>query len=221
MAQYAHDRRAPGSRSVVRLAAAIALAAVMLVGFGRLQDMLPSLSNPFASETVDRSAPAVLHALQDVTEYRAAIGNYSVLVDVEKDTRYVPSFLKGERTVFSAVGSVDASVDLGRLDASAITVDGDTVTLRLPPAQLGEATVNPARSGVVSRDRGALDRLGAVFSDSPTSEQQLYVLAIEKLDAAAAADDELVRRAEVNTDRMLDRLLTPLGFEDVRVVFAD
>lgn len=221
MAQFVHDRRAPGQRSVIRLAAAIALAAVMLVGVGRLQDLLPSLSNPFATETVDRSAPAVLHALEDVTEYRAAIGNYSVLVDVEKDTRFVPSFLKGERTVFSAVGSVDATVDFGALDESTVVVVGDTVTIRLPAARLGEATVSPTGSRVVSRDRGALDRLGSVFSDSPTSEQPLYALALAKLDAAAAADDDLVRRAEQNTERMLINLLEPLGFDDVRVVFAE
>lgn len=220
MAQYVQPRRVRGSRSIFRLATAVAVAAVMLVGVGRLNDLLPSLSNPFATDSVDRSAPAVLHALEDVAEYRAAVGNYSVLVDVEKDTRFVPSFLKGERTVFSAVGSVDATVDFGTLDESTVTIVDGTVTIRLPAAELGEATVSPTRSRVVARDRGALDRLGSVFSDSPTSEQRLYALALTKLDAAAAADDTLVRQAERNTARMIDNLLTPLGFTEVKVVFA-
>jgi hypothetical protein len=220
LAQFVHDRRPAGSRSIARLTVMLAVGLLAFLGLGRLQDLLPSLSNPFASETVDRSAPAVLHALEDVSEYRAATASYSVIVDVEKDTRYVPSFVKGERTVFVATGSVDASVDLGALDASAVSVDGDAVTLRLPAARLREAVIDPEQSRVVSRERGALDRLGSVFSDSPTGERALYLLASEKLDAAAASDPTLVQRAEENIERMLENLLTPLGFEDVTVVFG-
>jgi hypothetical protein len=221
LAQFVSDRRGPGSRSVVRLALGLALAAVMLLGLGRLQDLLPSLSNPFSTQTVDRSAPAVLHALEDVSQFRAATGNYSVIVDVEEDTRFVPSFIKGERTVFMATGSVDASVDFAGLNERAITVTGDAVTVRLPAAHLGDAVVDPAGSRVVSRNRGALDRLGSVFSDSPTGERELYLLAMGKLDAAAAADTSLVDRAQDNTRRMLEGLLEPLGFDRVEVVFTD
>ena len=220
MAQFVQPQPYGKRQSVIRAAMVLALAAAMLVGVGRLQDMLPSFSNPFASETVDRSAPAVLHALRDVTEYRAASADYSVIVDIEKDTKYVPSFLKGERTVFVAVGSVDASVDFGALDESAVNLAGDSVTLRLPKAKLGEANIDPAQSRVVSRDRGAIDRIGSVFSDSPTSERSLYLAATRKFDAAAKADATLVRRAEQNTEAMLQRLLTPLGFTNVEVVFA-
>lgn len=219
MAQFVQPQPYDARRSVVRLAMALALAAAMLVGVGRLQDLLPSFSNPFASETVDRSAPAVLHALRDVSEYRAASAEYSVIVDMEKDTRYVPSFLKGERTVFVAVGSVDASVDFGALNESAVALDDESVTLRLPTAKLGEATIDPAQSRVVSRERGALDRIGSVFSDSPTSERSLYLAATRKFDSAAKSDAALVRRAEQNTEAMLQRLLMPLGFEDVAVTF--
>ena len=219
MAQFVQPQPYGSRQSVIRAAMVLALAAAMLVGVGRLQDMLPSFSNPFASETVDRSAPAVLHALRDVTEYRAASADYSVIVDMEKDTRYVPSFLKGERTVFVAVGSVDASVDFGALNESAVSLEGDSVTLRLPKAELGEATIDPAQSRVVSRERGALDRIGSVFSDSPTSERSLYLAATRKFDAAAKSDTTLARKAEQNTETMLQRLLTPLGFTDVNVVF--
>ena len=219
MAQFVQPQPYGSRQSVIRAAMVLALAVAMLVGVGRLQDMLPSFSNPFVSETVDRSAPAVLHALRDVTEYRAASADYSVIVDMEKDTRYVPSFLKGERTVFVAVGSVDASVDFGALDESAVSLEGDSVTLSLPRAKLGEANIDPAQSRVVSRERGALDRIGSVFSDSPTSERSLYLAATRKFDAAAKSDVTLVRRAEQNTEAMLQRLLTPLGFGDVTVVF--
>ena len=196
-----------------------AVAVLAVLGIGRLPDLLPSLSNPFASETVDRSAPAVLAALEDVAEFKAATANYSVIVDVEQDVRYVPSFVKGERTVFMAVGSVDAAVDFSALDETSVATDGDTVTIRLPESHLGGAVIDPEQSRVVSRDRGLVDRIGSVFADSPTGERALYLAAQRKLDRAAAADDTLARRAEQNTEEMLRRLLRPLGYETIDVAF--
>jgi hypothetical protein len=196
------------------------VAALAVLGLGRIQDLLPSFSNPFASATVDRSAPTVLAALEDVSQFKAATANYSVIIDLEKDTRFVPSFVKGERTVFMATGAVDAAVSFAELDSGAVRVAGDSVTLHLPAAELGSARIDPRASRVVSRDRGVLDRIGSVFSDSPTSERSLYLAAEQKLDRAASADSKIRERAEQNTTRMIQRLLEPLGFADVEVIFG-
>ncbi|HZB24392.1 MAG TPA: DUF4230 domain-containing protein, partial [Gaiellaceae bacterium] len=65
----------------------------------------PWLDNPFRTETVDRSSPVVLKAIQDLRQLRAATGHFEVIVDVEKDTRFVPSSIRGERVLFVAVGT--------------------------------------------------------------------------------------------------------------------
>lgn len=211
------------TRTVVGMLALGATAALAVVGVSRVGDLVPDLSNPFASsETVDRSEPAVLQALADMAEFKAATANYSVVLDVEKDAKWLPSFVKGERTVFVAAGEVDATVDFSALDAEAITVSEDrtTVTISLPGATLSDAVVDPERSRVVSRERGLVDRVGSVFADNPTSERGLYLEAERKLDAAARADSALLDRAEKNTRQMLERLLVPLGFETVNVEFA-
>ena len=72
---------------------------------------------------------------------------------------------------------------------------------------------------MISRDRGLLDRLGSVFSDSPTGERGLQLAAQEKMKAAAAASD-LSARAEQNTRKMLEALLGNLGFTSVTVTFV-
>ena len=72
---------------------------------------------------------------------------------------------------------------------------------------------------VVSRDRGLLDRLGSVFSDTPTGERELQLAAQEKMKAATAASD-LSGRAEQNTRKMLETLLGSLGFTSVTVTFV-
>lgn len=175
---------------------------------------------PFGSETVDRSSTPLLTSLADLAEYHAATGSFQVVVDLEKDTRWVPSLLSGERTTFLATGSVDAVVDFTGLDGRAVEVsdDGRSVVVTLPPARLDEADVDLAESRVLSRDRGLLDRVGGLFSDNPTGEREVAALAEDKLDAAAASSD-LRATAEENTRAMLTGLARSLGYTDVEVRF--
>jgi hypothetical protein len=188
------------------------------LGLGRL---LPSLPNPFSTKTVDRTQPALLKSLEDLSRYQAATANFQVIVDTEKDAKFLPSIIKGERTVFVAAGSVDASVDFSQLDERSITVSEDrrTATIVLPEPTVSQANVDPEQSRVASRDRGLLDRIGSVFSDSPTSEQPLYVAAQAKMQLAADQSD-LRKRAEDNTRSMLQGMLRSLGFTSVTVSFT-
>jgi hypothetical protein len=201
---------------VLLIAAAVALIVL-------LPALIPAL-NPFKEETVDRSGPVLLKSLENLSEYRAASANLQVVVDVEKDTNLVPSFIKGERTLFVAAGNVDAAVDFGGLGKSpdAVRVSGDRkeVAITLPPARLTEARLDPERSRVYDRDRGALDRIGEAFSDDGGADQQeLYVLAEQKLTEAAASDPALLRTAERNTRSMLEGMMRGLGFEKVTIRF--
>jgi hypothetical protein len=204
------------SGPVLLIAAAVALIVLLPV-------LIPAL-NPFKEETVDRSGPVLLKSLENLSEYRAASANLQVVVDVEKDTNLVPSFIKGERTLFVAAGNVDAAVDFGGLGKSpdAVRVSGDRkeVAITLPPARLTEARLDPERSRVYDRDRGALDRIGEAFSDDGGADQQeLYVLAEQKLTEAAASDPALLRTAERNTRSMLEGMMRGLGFEKVTIRF--
>ena len=207
----------------MRTVARSAIAVVTLVVVGALGISvfgLPDL-NPFRSETVVRDHAAVLQSLQDLSEYHAATGEYQVVVDIEERTRYVPSFLKGERTTFLAQGSVDAVVDLGDLGPESVIVGEDgSVTVILPAATLDDAAVDHEASTVLDRDRGVVDRVGGAFSDQPTSERKLYLEAESRL-SEAAADGELLAKAEENTAAMLEELLISAGFDRVRVLFGD
>jgi hypothetical protein len=195
-----------------------AAAAVMLVL--AIVEAIPSL-NPFGSETIDRSQPAVLKSIERLEQYRAATANLQVIVDIEEDASLLPDFLKGERTLFVAAGTVDAGVDFGRLRRGAVRVseDRERATITLPGARLYEPRVDPSRSRVYDRDRGLFDRLESVFEDSPTGDQELFVLSEQKLLDAARADPDLLPTAERNTREMLEGLLRALGFERVTVRF--
>jgi hypothetical protein len=194
--------------------------AVLVILVASVFDPWSWLPNPFSRSKVDRSAPALLNRLEDLSEYRAASAQLQELIDIEDDTRFVPSFISGERVSFLAFVTVDAVVDFGDLGKGSVTVSDDrrTATVVLPHARIDSVHVDPDRSRVLNRERGVLDRLGSVFSDNPTSERELYQLGEKKL-RAAAADSKLTARAEANTRKMLRALFQSLGFEHITIRF--
>jgi hypothetical protein len=211
------------ARPRARRGASVAVAALVIVGLiavasfvaGRLFDW------PFATSTVDRSPTPALLELADLAEYHAAVGEFQVLVDVEKDVRFVPEALAGERVLYIGVGSVDAVVDFTDLDDDAVRIDDDgAVTIVLSTPRLEQPVLDVEQSHVAGRDRGILDRLGGLFSDSPTGERDLQISATAKI-ADAAAGTGLVERAQENTEAMLGGLLGALGYDDVTVAWVD
>ncbi|MER5428224.1 DUF4230 domain-containing protein [Streptomyces sp. NPDC002588] len=211
------NRRMPGWAKV--LTAVVVVLVVMFAGI-RLS-LLPGLRDFFGTETQDRTGPALLKSIQDMSRYDAASGNFQVVVDLEKDAKFLPDAIRGTRTLYVGAGTVDAYVDLGKVADKDVTVDDDrtTATLRLPHAALGTPALDPDRSYAVSKQRGLLDRLGDLFSDNPNSEQAVQKLAVKHI-GEAAKDSELTARAEKNTTDMLEGLLHSLGFKEVTVSYG-
>jgi hypothetical protein len=199
-----------------------AVVLVLVVFFAGIRlSVLPGLKDLFGTETHDRSGPALLQSIQDISRYDAASGNFQVVVDLEKDTKFLPDAIRGSRTLYVGAGSVDAYVDLGKVGKNDVTVNDarTSATLRLPHARLGKAALDADRSYAVSKQRGLLDRLGDFFSDNPNSEQAVQRLAVRHI-TAAAKESELTGRAETNTTTMLKGLLGSLGFKEVRVSYG-
>ncbi|MGW0336372.1 DUF4230 domain-containing protein [Streptomyces sp. NPDC003011] len=211
------SRRMPGWAKAVS-----AVVLVLVVFFAGIRlSVLPGLKDLFGTETHDRSGPALLTSIQDISRYDAASGNFQVVVDLEKDTKYLPDAIRGSRTLYVGAGTVDAYVDLGKVGEDDVTVNKDrtSAVLRLPHARLGTPALNADRSYAVSKQRGLLDRLGDVFSDNPNSEQAVQKLAVRHI-GDAAKESELTKRAETNTATMLKGLLGSLGFKEVKVSYG-
>ncbi|MBA9049618.1 MULTISPECIES: DUF4230 domain-containing protein [Streptomyces] len=210
-------RRMPGWAKAV--AALVVVLAVLFAGI-RLA-VLPGVKDLLGTETHDRSGPALLKSIDDMSRYDAASGNFQVVVDLEKDAKYLPDALRGTRTLYVGAGTVEAYVDLGRVGEKDVTVNKDrtSATLRLPHARLGKPALDADHSYAVSKQRGLLDRLGDLFSDNPDSEQAVQKLAVSHIGEAAKGSG-LTARAESNTTDMLEGLLHSLGFKDVHVTYG-
>ncbi|MER6527190.1 DUF4230 domain-containing protein [Streptomyces sp. NPDC001508] len=201
------------------LTAVVAVLAVLFAGI-RLA-VLPGIKDLFGTETHDRSGPALLRSIRDMSRYDAASGTFQVVVDLEKDAKFLPDAIRGTRTLYVGTGTVDAYVDLGRVGERDVTVDGDrtSATLRLPHARLGTPALDADHSYTVSKQRGLLDRLGDFFSDNPNTEHAVQQLAVRHIGEAAGGSG-LTARAETNTTAMLEGLLRSLGFTEVHVSYG-
>ncbi|MBQ1025283.1 DUF4230 domain-containing protein [Micromonospora sp. C95] len=206
-------------RALLWVLGAAALAVVVLLGV-QTTGILPEFRNPFSKEQTDRTQPALLESMQDLSRYVAAEGNFQVVVDLQNDRRNVPDWLLNQRTLFVGSGSVEAYVDFTTLTEGAIvqSADGKSVEIKLPAPQLAETNLDLEKSYVFAEERGLLNRVGDLIGGDPNRQQEVYRLAEDRI-TAAARDSGLNARAEENTRKMLEGLLRSLGFEQVTVTY--
>ncbi|MGC9669052.1 DUF4230 domain-containing protein [Planosporangium sp. 12N6] len=207
-------------RGLFFLTATVAAVVAVVLGMTAV-GVLPHLKNPFGGRTTDRSQPALLKSIQDMSRFVAAEGNFQVIVDVQNDRRYVPDFLVNDRTLFVAAGTVEAYVDFGAIGQGAITESDDhkTVSIKLPAPQLNKPSIDHDKSYVFAQQRGLINRLGDAFAGDPNRLQQLYQLGEQKI-ADAAKGSELQQRAQDNTRKMLEGMLRSLGYTSVTITYA-
>jgi Protein of unknown function (DUF4230) len=218
-----HPGGRQGGRLGGRLVGLAAAVAVVLAGILVLSavHLLPQLRNPFAETTTDRSGPVLLKSITALSRYEAASGSFQVVVDLSQRTAFLPSFFEGSDTLFVGQGTEVAFVDFSQLGDRAIRVSPDRtgVTVDLPAAQLEPAVLDVRESYVYAQQQGLLNRIGNFFSGNPNSEQQVYILAQQKIESAARRSP-LLAEAEKNTRGMLDGMLRSLGFQHVAVMFG-
>lgn len=206
------------SRAAVIVGVVAAVVALLLV-LSAVR-LLPQLRNPFATHTTVRSQPPLLKSITSLSRYEAASGTYQVVVDLSRQVSFLPSFLAGSQTLFIGDGTVIAFVDFAGLKGTAITVSArDSVTIRLPAAQLEPAVLNVSQSYVVAEQQGLANRIANFFSGNPNSQQAVYEAAERRINAAARSGP-LRADAQRNTTAMLDSMLTSLGYRHVTVTYG-
>ena len=218
MARLARVQRLAG-RLVALVAALAAVAALVLVLSA--VHLLPRLRNPFAESTTVRSQPALLKSITALSRYEAASGSFQVIVDLSRKTAFLPSFIEGTDTLFIGEGTDIAFVDFSRLGGKAIRVSPDrtAVTVVLPAPRLEPAVLSVRQSYVYAQQQGLLNRIGNFFSGNPNSQQQVYILAQQKIQAAARRSP-LPAQAQKNTRTKPAGKLHSLGFSQVTLTFG-
>jgi Protein of unknown function (DUF4230) len=130
------------------------------------------------------------------------VASGSVWRDVFAWARTILAPSHGRAIVF---GTVRVGLDLSRLDARSLAIQGGRVDVVLPPLET-RAEVRPAETEIIQSNLDSAETA------------QLLDLARVAFEQDARADAGLQRRARESAERAIGGLLLSLGFRDVRFV---
>jgi hypothetical protein len=162
------------------------------------------------STTLDTSAPAVIERIRKLSRLETVIYSVDKIVEGERSSALLPNFLMGDKLLLVAHGEVIAGVDLSQLKDGDVSVQGDTVRIHLPAAQVLTSRIDNQRSRVYSRITGLL-----VPAD-PDLESVVRQAAEQQITEAAIADG-ILDKASQNARASVTTLLYGLGFHTVEV----
>ncbi|MDO5681422.1 MAG: DUF4230 domain-containing protein [Propionibacteriaceae bacterium] len=168
-----------------------------------------------------------LLAIQETAELSVASGRFSVPVTIDVPRtglrQRLPDFIDGEKIVAIYQGDVDAMIDLRGLTAEGITADPEarSITVRVPAPRLTEPRILHDKSGIVTHQRGVVQRVeDAVGDGSLVVKEELDQAAVSAI-VRAAEESDLRATAEDNGRRFLTLLCERLGYVDVTVEYAE
>lgn len=118
--------------------------------------------------------------------------------------------LFGDRLLLVAHGFVIAGVDLAEISVEDLRLEGDTLYISLPEAEVFVATLNNEKSYIYDRTTGLFRKSDPDLETAArrVAEQEIYNGAIE---------DGILEQAQLNAEIFMERLLNTLGY--MRVVF--
>ncbi|HIE25519.1 MAG TPA: DUF4230 domain-containing protein [Anaerolineales bacterium] len=117
-------------------------------------------------------------------------------------------FLFGDKLLFVAHGVVIAGIDLEKLGPENMKLEGDTLYVTLPPAEVFIATLDNAKSYVYDRETGALTHGDTNLETTArqAAEQEIY---------KAAMEDGILKLAQQNAEHFLEKFFEALGYDKV------
>ena len=118
--------------------------------------------------------------------------------------------LFGDRLLFVAHGYVIAGVDLSKLTAEDIRIEGNTLWVTLPAAEIFVATLDNEKSYIYDRDTGFLRRADTNLESSARRAAEAEIL-------RTATEDGILEQAQTNAEAYLMSLFSSLGYS--RVIF--
>ncbi len=196
------------------LGAGVVLGLLVMMGFARvaqagLWDRVAGFVTGRPAR-FDVSSPTVVEKIKQLSRLETVEYSLDKIVEGERQSAYLPDFLAGDKLLLVAHGEVIAGIDLGQFKTGDVQVNGDTVHVRLPAAQILTTRIDNGRTRVYSRTTGLL------VATDPNLESEVRQTAEQQI-AQAALDDGILEKARQNARTSVTALLYGLGFRTVDV----
>jgi Protein of unknown function (DUF4230) len=162
------------------------------------------------SLSIDISQPTVVERIQRLERLETVTYTMDKVVEGDRTSAVLPDFLVGDKLLLTVYGAAIAGVDLGQLKPSDVIVQGRSVRVHLPPAQIFVTALDNTKTRVFSRDTGWF-----VPAD-PNLESEVRAKAEQELESSAQSAG-ILDSARKNAASTLTKLLLSLGFEQVQV----
>lgn len=183
--------------------AIVALLGVLGVVFYTNQLKNPSIGDP---------GSLIVRQIKDVSELTTAMFEMDAVVPVTEK-----GFLNLEsKLLYVAHGNVRVGVDLKEFQNTDVQVEGDKITVTLPPLKVLDSKLDLAHSSVYSYDRGFLG-WGPDVVNLQAQAQREALKRVEK----AACQNWLIKtaseRVEKTVEHLLSQVLKNQGYQEIIV----
>jgi hypothetical protein len=158
---------------------------------------------------LDMSRATVVHQVQQLQRLETVVYSMEKIVTGSQESRYLPTFLAGDRLLLIVYGDVTAGIDLAALDVEAVEVSGSVITMTLPSPDIFSTRIDNGRTRVYSRETGLFT------SPDPNLESEVRREA-ERQVRQAALDGGILKTAAANARTTLSTFIRGLGFEAVQ-----
>ena len=159
-------------------------------------------------DAIDISQPTVIASIQRLARLETVVYTMDKVVEGDRTSQYLPDILTGDKLLMIVHGQAVAGVDLIQVQAGSVQIDGRSVTVTMPPAELLSVSLDNTKTRVYSRITGLL-----VPAD-PNLESEVR----EKAEAdlrQSALDSGILTTAQGNARATLTTLLHSLGFQQI------
>lgn len=154
----------------------------------------------------------IVRQINDLARLETASYKAQKIISAEQGTDALFGILQ-EKLTFVAVGEVIAGVDLSKMQSADLqAATFQTVTIRIPPAELLVTKLDNQQSYIQDWEKGILK------SHNPELETQVRQVAETQIRDAALADG-ILTKAQQNAQTVLTNFLKGVGFK--AVVFAE
>jgi uncharacterized protein (UPF0333 family) len=172
-----------------------------------LQTQVAQLRNPTPTVIVDPTT--YITNVRSLARLETIQYSLEQVVTCEVNQEGPMAFLLGEKLLFVGHGYVIAGIDMEKIQPSDLRLGGDTLYVRLPPAEIFVATLDNEKSYVY-------DREGGVIRSTEISLETVCRQAAEEKIRQSVLEDGILQQAQTNAENYLFKFFTTLGYKSIQ-----